>query len=406
MGSLPWPAPATTRTELSGPPCVEPIDEERARLTVNIAGPRGALRAVAHGRYDELVLVPAAARGAWLLRRRPDYSGDGVLEFYGIDAGRWRAYLDGLDGPSAAEVVDIDEGGLAVARFVTEAASAPCDLVVLRAGQPLAARATVMASYASGFAVLLPWRGSEDGACTLPAPFGLPDRVAVRVHPDGPRVTMGAAGPLRTAARRALLDLGIGTRRIVCQRAEHAEPPSRAYRLAWSGPVVGLRLSCLRACEATYPPCAHTMASGRDGGPLVVDSVGRGDHLIGVGGQGVGAYTLWRVAPVEDEECHIALVPPARDACPIDRGDMMPWSAGRAPPPGQAVVLVINRSTVRTAEVRLGTAGPCPVPAGEMRAFAARVPVLARATVFEGAAALDECMACLEAGDLLTVEYD
>jgi len=261
----------------------------------------------------------------------------------------------------------------------------------------------VLASYPEGFGVLLPWQGDT---CVLPAPFGVPDRVSARIHPDGPLVAIGAAGRPRAAAGQLLLDLDVGVRRIVCRRDERTDALSRSFRLGWSGPVAGLHLNCLRASEATYPPCAHTTATGRDGDALVIDGVGPGDHLVGVGGSGAGTYTLWRTVRVEEQDCLVALAPPAYDEGPTERVDVRPWPARLAPAAGDAVVLAINRSADRAVAVRLGAADPRPVPAGQMRAFAASAPVLARATVSDRDHVLDECDARLEAGDLLTVECE
>jgi len=381
----------------------DPAAERPGQPAVKVPGPRGALRALASRQYDELVLVPAAEGGVWPLRIRPDYRAEKLLEFYGIGVGCCRAYLDGPDGPSEAAAVEIREGALTVASFAPAAAPRRRELILLRGGHPLAERATVLASYHDGFGVLLPWQGDT---CVLPSPFGVPDRVAARIHPGGPLVTVGAARRPCQAAGHLLLELDIGAQRIVCRRDERTDAPSRSFRLGWSGPVVGQRLSCLRANETTYPPCAHTTAIGGEGDALVIDGVGPGDHLVGVGGRGAGTYTLWRTVRVGEEDCLVALAPPPYDEDPKAGGDARPWSPRLAPAPGDAVVLAINRSTGGAVAVRLGATASQPVPPGEMRAFAAHAPVFARATVSEGDNVLDECIASLEAGDLLTVEHD
>jgi len=369
--------------------------------SVIVPGPRGALRALTSDGYADLVLVPVTGAGASQRRLRPDFRGPGCVEFYGIETSTYHAFLEAAGRASAPTTVTVQDATISVARFGPLSSSEGLDFSVLRDGQLLRESATILASY-PGLDLLLPWRGDT---CRLPAPFGTPTRIAVRLHYEGPRVMMGVAGPPRTERGRLVIDLNAGRHRIACQPVAAPSGVSDVFEVAWRAPVSSRHVSCARAGDTQWPPRAHTIANGAADDPLIIDSIPEGSHLVGVGGRGVGAYTLWRTVAVRAADHAVALVPPTAGHQSSAGNDAIEWAPYAAPAAGQAVVVVINRATNRAVDVRLGRCS-FQVPGPRMQAFAIAAPVEACATLSESGVAQDECNARLQAGDVLTVEYD
>lgn len=325
-----WAAPRVDAAERSATPgrapsfpTLGPEQVAERPLPMRVTGERGALRfgGVADGVVPELIVVGSASGDRSLDVREPDFSGDGFVEFYGLDAGPCCFYLRVGERSSGLRPIEVPVGGLIELPLPELTEGIGRQLRLFIGDAPLLDNATVLFDLGFG-RFLLPWRGQP---LELDWPIADPRQVWVRIEPSGQGAVARLGAFIDRPATVGPLDVripdGKGSLALsVAGEDEELDERSR-FGLSVDARAADVALAALSVDDFSAPPTITALAHGdRRAEALAMIGLVDGSYRVGVGSSSSPAALIWREFEVEPE-ASVALALDPRWSSEAERGN-------------------------------------------------------------------------------------
>jgi hypothetical protein len=295
-----------------------------APLTAGRPPATGAVRVRGAAAPDcTLCLVDKAAATGGTRTLTPDYTGDGVLEFYGVAAGDYVGAIVSGDRSTAAFPVRVAPSRIS-SIDAPSAADRPMSVLALsRDGEPVQGPATIWAVHPE-FSIVHRWAGEP---IALRGPLTDIEHATLRfpAQRGGRDAAYGGRATVERNERAVVLDVRSGPCRVELRRCgDGVATRDSAYVVGVRGGTRSVSLCAAAAAAFDLSAPIHTMARGSvesDGDSLAVSRMLPGAYMVGVGADERGDTILWRPCRVdEDGPTILGLAAPQPLAAPVASG--------------------------------------------------------------------------------------